>query len=178
MKTSNELNKILPKLAKALKELGGVKKSSNNPFFKSKYADLNTHLDVAESALESQGLILLQPVDRDERGSYVESIVLDPESAQFISSRMDLVLAKVTMQDVGSAVTYGRRYTLGALLSMQALDDDSEGAMGRGKAVQQAATPVPSAAKRASFRGPKAVPTAVSTEEVANTTTEVVEGWE
>lgn len=134
MKTSEQLNKVLPKLAAALKVLGTVKKSSDNPFFRSKYANLNDHITVVEEALEKQGLILLQPVSRDERGSYVESIVVEPESGQFVSSQMDLVLSKQNMQDAGSAVTYARRYTLGALLSMQALDDDGEASVGRGKA--------------------------------------------
>lgn len=152
MRTSEKIDQILPKLAKALKDLGGVKKSANNPFFKSKYADLNTHLDVAEETLDKQGLILLQPVSRDERGSYVESIILDPASGQFVASAMDLILGKQSMQDMGSAVTYARRYTLGALLSMQALDDDGEASMGRAKGAPAVTQTVAAPAKRSSFR--------------------------
>lgn len=153
MKTSEKTDSILPKLAKALKELGGAKKSSDNPFFKSKYADLNTHLDVAEKALEAQDLMLLQPVDRDERGSFVESIIIDPETGQFVTSRMDLILNKQDMQNMGSAVTYARRYTLGSLLAMQALDDDGNQAT-FGKTTQTTTTEVPAKA-RSSFRKSK-----------------------
>lgn len=182
MKTSEQTDQILPKLANAIKELGGVKKSANNPFFKSKYADLNTHLDVAEASLDTQGLILLQPVSRDERGSFVETIILDPKSGQFVSSAMDLVLNKQSMQDMGSAVTYARRYTLGALLSMQALDDDGETAMGRGKAspAPQPQAQAASTAKRSSFRGAKATgpnPVVVAASQV-NSNEETTEGWE
>lgn len=154
MKTSEQVDKVLPKLAAALKDLGSVKKSAENPFFKSRYADLNTHLDVAEKALEAQGLILLQPVGRDERGSYVESVIVDPSSSQFVSSSMDLILSKQDMQNAGSAVTYARRYTLGALLSMQAVDDDAEASMGRGKNLPTSATTEAPKA-RSSFRKTK-----------------------
>lgn len=170
MKTSNETKIIFVKLAKAIKELESVKKSSDNPFFKSKYADLNTHLAVAEAALDKQGLILLQPVSRDERGSYVESIIIDPESSQFVSSAMDLVLGKQSMQDMGSAVTYARRYTLGALLSMQALDDDGEASMGRGKGAASAVAAPTTPAKRSSFRS-KTGPAAEIVQPPANTAT-------
>jgi hypothetical protein len=51
---------------------------------------------------------------------------------------MNLVLAKNSMQDAGSAVTYARRYTLGALLSLRAEDDDGNLASGHGKSFNAA----------------------------------------
>lgn len=180
MKTSQEINKVLPKLAKAMNDLGAVKKSADNPFFRSKYADLNSHIEVAENALGKQGLILLQPVDRDERGSFVESIIMDPESSQFVSSRMDLVLAKADMQQMGSAVTYARRYTLGALLSMQSEDDDANLASGKVTKASGTVTSIPqTTTKRSPFRkntGPNAAVSAAPAEDTS--TTETVEGWE
>ncbi len=155
MKTSDKVDVILPKLAKALKELSGVKKASDNPFFKSRYADLNAHLDVAEKALEAQGLILLQPVTSDETGNVVESLVIEPASGQYVSSSMRLILTKQTMQDAGSAVTYARRYTLGSLLSMQALDDDGNVAT-FGKTTQASTTTTSTTPARSSFRSGKA----------------------
>lgn len=147
MKTSNELDKVLPAIAKVKAELEAVSKSASNPFFKSKYADLNTHLDEVEPRLAKEGLLLLQPVNTDivTGNSTVESRIYHTESAQFISSEMSLVLGKSTMQDAGSAVTYARRYTLGALLSMKAEDDDANKISGRD--VKAATKPVPSWAK-------------------------------
>jgi hypothetical protein len=54
MITSEKLDKILPALANVKAELGAVLKSANNPFFKSKYADLNTYLDEVEERLKKE----------------------------------------------------------------------------------------------------------------------------
>lgn len=136
MKTSEKTDKLFPLLLKVKSELGNVTKSAANPFFKSKYADLNTHLDVVEPVLEKHGLMLLQPVE----GSTVESLIVHAESGQWLSSSMTLILAKQSMQDAGSAVSYARRYTLGALLSMKAVDDDGEVATGRSPSPYKTAT--------------------------------------
>lgn len=127
MKTSEKTDKLFPLLLKVKSELGNVVKDANNPFHKSKYADLNSHLNVVEPVLEKYGLMLLQPVD----GGTIESVIIHAESGQWLSSSMTLILVKQSMQDAGSAVSYARRYTLGALLSMKAVDDDGEVATGR-----------------------------------------------
>ena len=137
MKTSTETNKLLPALFKAKQEFTAVSKSADNPFFKSKYASLNEHLEVVDPVLYKYGLMLLQPAT----GSSVESIIVHAESGQWVSSDMNLVLAKNSMQDAGSAVTYARRYTLGALLSLRAEDDDGETATGRGKSYAASTAP-------------------------------------
>jgi hypothetical protein len=135
-------DKILPKLALVKGELGSVTKSADNPFFRSKYADLNAHIDVVEPLLQKHGLILLQPTCRDQRGSYVRTVILDSESGQFVSSELDLILVKNDMQQMGSAVTYARRYTLGALLAMKAEDDDGNAASsGERRPVKKTKTP-------------------------------------
>lgn len=129
MKTSEQIDKLLPALAKVKANLSTVKKSSNNPFFKSKYADLNAHLDVVEPLLESNGLLLVQPTSTvaEGNGNIVSSRIYHTESGQFIEASMKLI-GENDMQKAGSAVTYARRYTLGALLSMQAVDDDGNDA--------------------------------------------------
>jgi hypothetical protein len=176
MKTSTETNKLFPALFKAKQELGSVSKGADNPFFKSSYADLNTHIDVAEPVLAKFGLMLLQPSSSNNGVSTVESVIVHAESGQWVSSEMALVLAKNSMQDAGSAVTYARRYTLGALLSMKAVDDDGETAVGRGKSTAPATkanTGVVEAAvaeakkeheaKKTSFRKPTAPSPATTT---------------
>lgn len=157
MTFSQENNKILSKLFKLKKELQAVTKGANNPFFKSKYADLNTYLDEVEPRLEADGMLLLQPVTVDALGNnVVTSIILDVESGQFFSSSMKLV-GESKMQDSGSGVTYARRYTLGAMLSMQAEDDDGNKVSGKVKTTN---TEAKSSVKKvsstkSSFRTPK-----------------------
>jgi hypothetical protein len=123
MKTSESITKILPALFKAKSELKALTKGAENPYFSSTYVDLNTVLEEVEPVLEKNGMIVLQPVN----GKSVETIIIH-DSGEFISSEMDMVLDKNTMQAVGSAVSYSRRYTLMSLLSLKALDDDANSA--------------------------------------------------
>jgi hypothetical protein len=121
---SDKVDKIFPALLKAKKNIGGATKNSKNPAFRYHYADLNAYLDVIEEPLEENGLILLQPLSEDDGNSYVESRIVHAESGQFIANRIKLLLGKHDMQQLGSAVTYGRRYSLASLLGMKAEDDD------------------------------------------------------
>jgi hypothetical protein len=130
MLRSENIDKILPAIALVKKELVGVTKGSNNPFYKSKYANLNEHLDVVEPLLEKNGLTLLQPPVANGETNTVESIIFHIESGQYMGSSINLV-GESDMQKAGSAVTYGRRYTLGGLLAIKALDDDGNAASGK-----------------------------------------------
>jgi hypothetical protein len=132
MRVSESVNELLPALAKVKESMGVVLKSSSNPFFKSKYADLNAHLDVVEPLLASNGLLLTQPVDNTENGNVVESTIYHVASGQYITSSMKLV-GEADMQKIGSGVTYARRYTLGALLGMKSDDDDANAVSGKAK---------------------------------------------
>lgn len=138
MKTSEQLDKVLPAIMAVKNKLQAVTKSANNPFFKSKYADLNTYLDEVEPLLEANELVLLQPVTVIETANIVSSIIMH-KSGQFISSEMSVINAP-DMQKLGSAITYARRYTLGALLSMKAEDDDGNGAVGKTPAAKTTTT--------------------------------------
>jgi len=172
MKTSEKVDKILPALAAVKANLTGVKKGTKNTFFKSSYADLNTHLDAVEPLLEENGLMLLQPTNNLPEGNVVSSRIYHIESGQYVEASMKLV-GETDMQKAGSAVTYARRYTLGSLLSMQAVDDDGEGAIGRNVKATKANTATPSSGDesvttkstpstqtaRPSFRRPKATTT-------------------
>lgn len=128
MKTSTETNKVLAALANLKKEMSSVAKTSENPFYKSSYADLNAHLDVVEPLAEKFGLLVTQGTNvYTETGvpsSTVETRITHVESGEFVASELLLILPKQDMQQMGSAVTYARRYTLGALLGMKAVDDD------------------------------------------------------
>lgn len=145
MRTSEKVDKILPALIKVKSKLQAVSKSANNPFFKSKYADLNTYLDEVEQHLELNELVLFQPVSVNESGAnVVESIIMD-STGQFVASQMTVVSKEADMQKLGSAITYARRYTLGALLAMKAEDDDGNHASGKTDKPRAAAPATPSA---------------------------------
>lgn len=110
---------IIKKLFVAKKEIGKISKDSTNPFFKSKYFDINQLLEHVEPILEKNGLVILQPI----LDNHVVTEIHDIESGELVQSRM--LLPNISEpQKLGSAITYYRRYTLQSLLSLQAEDDD------------------------------------------------------
>lgn len=129
MQTSSSIVKISASLVKAQKEIGGAKKGSTNPFFHSKYADLGSVMEACKDALNNNGIVVLQPVGRDEGltgEQYVETILLH-ESGEFISDKMRLVMKEDNNpQAQGSAISYARRYSLQSMVFIPAEDDDGE----------------------------------------------------
>jgi hypothetical protein len=116
-----ETKNIYQKLHEAKLEIGKVAKNAKNPHFKNTYADLNALIEAVEPILLDKGLILLQPI----KDSKVFSIITDVNSASFVESFIALPIG-ITPQQMGSAITYFRRYTLSSLLTLQAVDDDGQ----------------------------------------------------
>lgn len=107
------------KLAAVKSEVGRISKDSNNPFFKSKYFDINSLLMHVEPIIQKNGLLLLQPI----QDNLVKSIIYDTNG---FSIESGINLTGITdPQKLGSAITYYRRYTLQSLLALQAEDDDA-----------------------------------------------------
>jgi hypothetical protein len=107
------------KLAAVKAEVGRISKDSSNPFFKSKYFDVNSLLLHVEPIIQKNGLLLLQPI----QDNLVKSIIFDTNG---FSIESGIVLPELNdPQKLGSAITYYRRYTLQSLLALQAEDDDA-----------------------------------------------------
>ena len=131
MPTKKEKN-IYQKLAAAKAEIGAISKDSTNPFFKSKYFDINGLLSHVEPILQKNGLICLQPIID---GSVVTKIV-DVDCIDFIESSIALTDER-DQQKLGSQISYFRRYTLSSLLAIQAEDDDANSAKPKTKPALQ-----------------------------------------
>ena len=107
-----------------------AKKDSENPFFHSKYADLSTVWD-ALHMFRTEGIVLTQSPQESPDGY----IVLDTQlthaaSGQWMRSRLKMRVSKDDPQGYGSAITYARRYALGAMTGLVTeVDDDANGAM-------------------------------------------------
>lgn len=167
MKQSESISKISAALLKAQKEMEGAKKGSNNPFFKSKYADFNSVLEACKGSLNNNGISILQPhrIDNFEGSTYmvVETILLH-ESGEFISGETKVEVSKANdPQALGSAQSYARRYGLQSIVSLPSEDDDGESAMSRNKSsAKPAAKPAskPAAAKTSGGFGGASKPAA------------------
>ena len=115
-------------LAKALleaqKEMGNAKKDSTNPFFKSKYADLNSVREACLPALNNHGITVLQPITHIDGKNFVKTILLH-ESGESMESLTEIVYSKQNdAQAQGSGITYARRYGMQSFLNVGADDDD------------------------------------------------------
>lgn len=127
MKQSDSIDKLAPSFCKFQAEVGDVIKNSNNPFYKSKYADLTQVLETVRKPLADNGLSIIQG---NEQSDIPETINITTrllhESGQYIDSgALTLHITKKDPQMAGSAVTYGRRYQLASLLGLIQADDDA-----------------------------------------------------
>ena len=112
-------NGIYFKLHLAKQEIGKVTKGKDNPFFKSKYADLNAILEATEPILLKYSLLLLQPI----LDGKVCTQIIDIESGDIVFSELTLPIITDPQKQI-AGITYFRRASLQSLLSLQAVDDD------------------------------------------------------
>ena len=132
MKQSESITDLATALCLAQAEMGGAVKDSNNPFFKSSYADLTSVIKVIKQPFANHGLSFVQlPVTSDGGKGVGVSTMLMHNSGQWVQSEYLLPMDKITPQGAGSAITYARRYALQALVGIPSVDDDSEMAMYR-----------------------------------------------
>jgi hypothetical protein len=127
---SEQINELAGALAKAQGKITGALKDSANPFFKSKYADLASVWDACRSALSDNGLAVIQLTESDDSGVFVVT-TLAHSSGQWMRSRLRLTPKDDSPQAMGSAITYGRRYALAAMVGVAQVDDDGNAASGR-----------------------------------------------
>ena len=113
------MKELLKALSEAKKEITPITKDSTNPFFKSKYFDINQILESVEPILLKNGLVIMQPVSDGK----VSTILFHVDSGESIDSSIDLPNI-ADPQKLGMAITYYRRYTIQSLLALQAEDDD------------------------------------------------------
>lgn len=148
--------KLTSALAKAQAKMTAVVKAAKNPAFSSRYADLATVLDAVLPALNENGFALVQSPSFDGEVVTVETFLAHSDGG-WLRSVLSLRPARADPQGVGSAVTYGRRYSLMALTGVAPEDDDGNAASGQGP---QTSGPAPG--KKFEPRGakPKAPPAA------------------
>ncbi len=157
MNKSEAINELAAALSKAQGLMEGAKKDSDNPFFKSKYADLASVVDAIRGPFAENGLAYVQvPIPTEGDWVQVETILLHA-SGQWLSSIVDVPVSKGDAQGYGSALTYARRYGLSAICGVAPEDDDGNAAAkAKPRATEQEMTP------RARFAEPGSAPEEVS----------------
>jgi ERF superfamily len=118
------MKEIATALVKAQSEMSNPKKGSSNPFFKSKYADLNSVREAVMSVLNENDISVLQPMVHVDGKNFIKTILLH-SSGEMIESHTEIVYSKTNdAQAQGSGITYARRYGLQSLVCVGADDDD------------------------------------------------------
>jgi hypothetical protein len=110
------------KLLEFQKRIQAIKKDGKNPHFKNTYATLPQILSEVKPILSELGLTLMQPLTDNK----VFSCIYEGEKI-LISSCLDIP-SGLSPQQIGSAITYFRRYTLSSLLALEIEDDDGNAA--------------------------------------------------
>lgn len=122
MTHSESIKEIATALVKFDAEVAKIKKGSENPFFKNKYARLPDILDAIKEPLNKCGLTVKQfPV-----GSHQLSTLVMHTSGEWLESTYEMRPSKDDPQGEGSRITYQRRYALGAVLGLN-IDEDDDG---------------------------------------------------
>ena len=120
---------IAAALAAAQASMGKALKQSNNPHFRSKYADLGNVMDACMPALNANGIAVVQAVKRENGEIALYTLLRHADSGEWLEDGgMPLIVNKNDMQGLGSAITYARRYGLMAMVGIAPEDDDGNAA--------------------------------------------------
>lgn len=120
------MKSILKALALFQESCPPIVRTSNNPFFKSKYASFDDIQKHIKSYLSKNGLVVTQANIVADGLPFVESVVWHVESGENIKSVFPVIAGKSTAQDYGSAVSYAKRYSLTGLLNLIIADEDDD----------------------------------------------------
>lgn len=123
-----EITELVKALSKVQSQVHGVAKDSTNPHFKNRYASLEAVIGAIRQPCLEAGLLFTQAPGNVVDGK-LEITTMLMHGNQWMRSTMQVPLAKTDPQGVGSATTYGCRYSLMAMFGLPPLDDDAEAAV-------------------------------------------------
>lgn len=112
----------------AKKEFAPALKTSTNPHFRSKYADLAGCLEAVNDALLNHGIAIIQETAESDSGVVVETVFIHESGETIRGGKLHVPASKQDPQGYGSALTYARRYSIMAACGIAAEDDDGNAA--------------------------------------------------
>jgi hypothetical protein len=115
---------IATALVKAQQAFGPALKTSTNPHFRSRYADLSACVEAVIEGLNGAGIALIQRTSEDHVGVTVETVFIHESGEMLECGKLHVPASKQDPQGYGSALTYARRYSLMAACGIAPEDDD------------------------------------------------------
>ena len=123
MEQSEKIDELVKAFIQFQMRVKPIAKTSENPYFHSKYADLSEIIGGTKGELSNCGLSVIQGSEPAVDGVSVTTL-LAHVSGQWIKSTLYIKASKLDTQGYGSAFTYARRYSLGGILNLATEDDD------------------------------------------------------
>jgi hypothetical protein len=130
---SDEIKDIAIALSKAQGEMKGAKKDTENPFYKSKYADLASVWEACRDVFAKNNLAVLQAPGGTDPNTVSVTTMLIHSSGQWFKDTLIMTPVKNDPQNIVSCVTYARRCSLSAFAGVAPEEDDGNAASGKGK---------------------------------------------
>jgi hypothetical protein len=139
LKMSEQINELASAMSKCQAKVGIAHRNKANPFFSSKYADLESVVDAFREPMSDNGLSLIQFPSFKDGWVYLTSILMH-QSGQFVRATMgarpvlnfDKKANKYeefpSPQSLGSCIKYLRRYTQESIFNVPTTDDDGNDA--------------------------------------------------
>lgn len=135
--------KIYAAFVKAQRAFAPALKTSSNPHFKSKYADLSACVEAVIDGLNENGIGLIQRTYEDASGVTVETLFVHESGESMEGGKLHVPAARQDPQGYGSALTYARRYSLMAACGIAPEDDDGNAASAKPPQPRQQKKPEP-----------------------------------
>lgn len=111
------------KMAKLIQSIHKIRKDKTNPFYKSKYANIENILDQVKPLAKAQGLFITQPIYNNSVHTYFHCIETGECYPPFDTEAVGLTLRMENPQEKGKELTYFRRYGLVSTLGLEQEDD-------------------------------------------------------
>lgn len=124
IETSVTVGELFTALSKAQGELGAAKKDSINPHFRSKFADLASVIEACKGPLAKHDLCVIQVTHAKDAEGVLIVTTLGHKSGEWMRGRLYMPNSKKDAQGMGSAITYGRRYSYQSMVGLAAEEDD------------------------------------------------------
>jgi hypothetical protein len=141
---SESIVKLAVALSKAQGTMKHAVKDADNPFFRSKYADLQSVVEASRPSLVENGLSIVQCTE----GNVLWTMLLH-ESGEWVKGSIELKPMRQVKdtgwvdshdrQSYGSCITYARRYAMAAITGVATEDDDGNAASGNKVATKSGA---------------------------------------
>ncbi len=138
MKFTDKIDELAAALAAFQAEVKNPANTATNPFLKNKYAPLSEVLNAVRPIAAKHGLSIIQEPIVDNGSVSVTTYIFHSSGQFIVSTPVTIPLGgKGTAQEIGAAITYGRRYAISALFGVSSEDDDDANSISTQSTPQQ-----------------------------------------